>query len=58
LRNKVIKKRVTGPNCKCKYECFEKLTDDEKGSIINICNVIGDKAKQDTFLGGLISIPL
>lgn len=56
LRNKLIKKRVTGPNCKCKLECFEKFTDDEKGSLINVFNAIGDKEKQDTFLGGLISL--
>lgn len=37
-------------------ECFEKFTDDEKGSLINVFNAIGDKEKQDTFLGGLISL--
>lgn len=56
LRNKVIKKRQTGPNCKCKLGCFEKFTVEEKNCLLSVFNTIGDKQKQDTFLGGLISI--
>lgn len=57
LRNKIIKKReLTGPDCKCKLKCFSKFTDEQKLLILNIFNTIGDKEKQDTFLGGLISL--
>ncbi|CAI6374563.1 unnamed protein product [Macrosiphum euphorbiae] len=56
LRNKIIKRRVTGPPCKCKLQCFEAVTDEQKHLLINMFNNIADKEKQDTFLSGLIQI--
>lgn len=54
LRNKIIQKRVTGPECKCKWKCFDNFTNDEKLLILDNFNKIADKQKQDTYLGGLI----
>lgn len=56
LRNHLIKKRVTGPDCKCRWQCFSKFTWEDKLSILNTFYHIGNKQKQDTFLGGLIKI--
>lgn len=56
LRNKFVKKRVTGPPCKCKLKCFKIVTDEQKLMLLNIFNGIGDKEMQDTFLSGLIEI--
>lgn len=55
LKNKIIKKRKTVPDCKCKLGCFEKFTDEQKNLILNIFNAIGEKERQDAFLGGLIT---
>jgi len=54
LRGKIVQKRTTGVDCKCKSECFKQFTDEQKKLTINIFNNILNKEKQDTFLGGLI----
>lgn len=54
--NKLIKEKTTGLDCKCAYQCYSKINDDEKKLIINIFNSINSKEKQDTFLCGLISV--
>lgn len=54
--NKLIPKRVTGPDCKCVWKCFSKITDQDKVSVLEMFNSIVEKEKQDTFLCGLISV--
>lgn len=49
LRNKPVKKRITGPDCKCRRKCFNKFTNEDKLTILNTFNNIGDKQKQDVF---------
>lgn len=56
LRNKPVKKRVTGPYCKCRRKCFNKFTNQDKLTILNTFNNIGEEQKQDVFLGGLIQV--
>lgn len=56
LRKKVVPPRVTGPDCLCRKKCFVSVSDEDKISLISIFNSIGDKSKQDTFLGGLIHL--
>uniref|UniRef100_A0A2S2R2A4 Uncharacterized protein n=1 Tax=Sipha flava TaxID=143950 RepID=A0A2S2R2A4_9HEMI len=54
LRKKIVKKRVTGPPCKCNLKCFNNVTDKQRLILLNIFN--GNKEMQDTFLSGLIEI--
>lgn len=56
LRGKIVQKRTTGVDCKCKSECFKQFTDEQKKLTIDIFNNISNKENQDTFLGGLIII--
>lgn len=56
LRKKIVKKRVTGPPCKCNLKCFNNVTDKQRLILLNIFNEIGNKDMQDTFLSGLIEI--
>jgi len=56
LRKKFVKKRVTGPPCKCNLKCFNNVTDEQRLILLNIFNEIGNKEMQDTFLSGLIEI--
>lgn len=56
LRKKVVPPRLTGPDCLCRKKCFVNVVDEDRISLISILNNIGDKSKQDTFLGGLIHL--
>lgn len=56
LRKKVVPPRLTGPDCLCRKKCFVNVVDEDRISLISIFNNIGDKSKQDTFLGGLIHL--
>lgn len=51
-----IPKKTTGPNCNCKKGCFNKITDGQKQNILRQFYALGDKNKQDIYLGGLISV--
>lgn len=55
LKNKVktLKhERITGPPCNCKYRCFNMITNKVKLQVLKIFNELGNKEKQDVFLGG------
>lgn len=54
LRKKEIFSRSTGPDCKCKMNCFTNVIDSDKILLLSSFNNIGKKSLQDTFLGGLI----
>lgn len=53
---KLIKERKTGPRCKCKLKCFDKICEEDRLGIIKSFNSISNKEKQDTYLCGLIKI--
>ena len=46
--------RTTGPPCKCKEKCFEKVDDKLKKHILTSFNNMPDKARQDQYLSGLV----
>ena len=46
--------RTTGPPCKCKENCFEKVDDKLKKHILTSFNNMPDKARQDQYLSGLV----
>lgn len=55
--NKKMLKRAIGPNCgKCKMKCFTKITDMDKQNIFKQFYDIGNKSRQDIYLGGLITV--
>lgn len=56
LRNKYNPPRVTGPDCLCNKRCLLNVSDEVKINLLSAFNSIGDKCKQDTYLGGLIRI--
>lgn len=56
LRNKLIPKRVRGPDCLCKNKCFSLFSDEDKDNILSLFNVIGEKNTQDTYLIGLLDV--
>lgn len=51
-----IPKKKTGPNCNCQKGCFNKINDEQKQNILRQFYDVGDKNKQDIYLGGLISV--
>lgn len=53
-RNKLNPKRTTGNDCHCKYKCFEKVSEEQRATILQNFNELGDKYKQDIYLTGLI----
>lgn len=56
-KNKCVKEeRKTGNDCNCKFKCFQKIDDRSKHNILMIFNNIGNKEKQDIFIGGQISV--
>lgn len=56
LRNKIIPRRVTGPDCLCSKKCFVNISYEDRIGLISAFNNILDKCKQDTYLGGLICV--
>lgn len=54
FNNKIVKKRQTGIDCKCPFNCFSKFNDEEKNIVININ--IDSKEKQDTYLYALVNV--
>ena len=46
--------RTTGPPCKCKEKCFEKVDDKRKMHILATFNNMPDKTTQDQYLSGLV----
>lgn len=55
LKNKVktLKhERITGLPCNCKYRCFNMITNKVKLQVLKMFNELGNKEKQDVFLGG------
>lgn len=56
LRKKYNPPRVIGPDCLCNKRCFLNVSDEVKINLLSAFNSIGDKCKQDTYLGGLIRI--
>lgn len=53
---KVVGTRKPGRPCTCKNKCFSKVSEDDRASLLNIFNNIGEKEKQDTYLCGLIQV--
>ncbi|KAL1489900.1 hypothetical protein ABEB36_013827 [Hypothenemus hampei] len=43
--------RKTGPDCRFKYKCFEKLGEDRRKAILENFNKIGDRYMQNIYLG-------
>jgi hypothetical protein len=41
-----VKSRVQGPDCKCRFKCFEKIP--ERQELLNRFNALADKQKQQT----------
>lgn len=59
IKNKekcVKSERKTGKDCNCKLKCCQKITDIAKQNILTLFNKIGNKEKQDIFLGGQIVV--
>lgn len=54
--NKKILKRAIGPNCECRMKCFTKITDMDKQNIFKQFYDIGNKNRQDIYLGGLMTV--
>lgn len=52
----VVPKRTTGPVCRCRRECFKKLTADQQALLLSSFNELGDKEKQDVHLSGLMTM--
>ncbi|CAH1110036.1 unnamed protein product [Psylliodes chrysocephalus] len=48
--------RKTGNDCKCKYKCFERVTEEDRVCILKKFNEINDKILRDTYLSGLNSL--
>lgn len=42
--------------CTCNNNCFSKISEDDRASLLNIFNNIGEKEKQETYLCGLIQV--
>ena len=53
-KGNIIPPRTTGPPCKCKARCFEKVDDKLKMHILTTFNNMPDKARQDQYLSGLV----
>ncbi|CAK1597793.1 unnamed protein product [Parnassius mnemosyne] len=55
-RNNLIKKRVVGPDCRCKVlKCYTKISSQDRENIILHFNKLGNKNDQDAYLMSLIS---
>lgn len=52
---KVVPKRVIGRDCACQRRCFLNVPQQLRESILETFNKLADRAKQDLYLGGLIS---
>ncbi|CAI6354378.1 unnamed protein product [Macrosiphum euphorbiae] len=55
-KNKVLKKRQIGMDCKCPLNYFSKFNEEEKNKTIDILNSMGSKEKQDTYVCALITV--
>jgi hypothetical protein len=55
VKGNIVPPRVTGPNCLCKYKCFEYISEAKRKTILKNFNSLGDKHKQDIYLAGLIT---
>lgn len=55
LAGKSVPPRSTGPDCKCKRQCYTKVSDDVKHILIQSFNELKDKDQQDAYLCGLIT---
>ena len=54
-KGKEIEARKTGPDCKCKFKCFEKVTEESRAVILSKFNNLGERNIQNPYLGGLIT---
>ena len=50
----VIPARVTGPDCKCRRKCFERVSETERATILGSFYGLASKNLQDAHLFGLI----
>lgn len=56
-KNKCVKEeRKTGNDCNCKFKCFQKFDDPGKLELLSVFNNIGNKEKQDIFIGGQMRV--
>lgn len=52
---KIVKpSRQSGPDCRCKYLCFTRVSCSERNELFKVFNNVCDKEKQDIFLAGHI----
>ena len=51
---KTVLARTTGPDCKCKRRCFERISEDERASILKEFYQLANKDLQVAHLFGLI----
>ena len=51
---KTVLVRTTGPDCKCKRRCFERISENERASILKEFYQLANKDLQDAHLFGLI----
>ena len=51
---KVVEARKTGPDCLCRRRCFDRVTEEERASIITAFYQLSNKDLQDAHLFGLI----
>lgn len=54
-KGKEIAARKTGPECRCKFKCFQKISEESRAVILSKFNNLGDRNIQNTYLGGLIT---
>ena len=51
---KAVSGRTTGPDCRCRRKCFQRLTTEEKAQVLEAFNQLANKDLQDAHLFGLI----
>ena len=54
VTEKTVLARKTGPDCKCKRRCFDKISENERVTILDSFYRLADKDLQDAHLFGLI----
>ena len=52
--SKTVPARVTGPDCRCRRKCFQRIQEGERASILTAFYQLGNKNLQDAHLFGLI----
>ena len=53
-KGNIIPARATGPPCKCKAECFERVEPELQFHVLASFNSLANKCQQDQYLSGLV----